>query len=356
MRREDDTRKLKREARKEKKKAEKEAKDIETRRIKGEQRREMETQLKAIKEELGDVDLAPLEKLLEDEWDEAEWERVVGELFAAADANDDDKPSWDDGLGDEYMDDQEYENGLPPAIGDDEWPEEAGGEYDGPIDMDADFIGLDEPKASKKSKKNKKKKEEEEPQSLAERAERLKSAADTMRSLDYEDEVGGLKTRFKYTKTVPETFGLTPTEILLATDAELNALVSIKHMQPYRRGGIGIAGRGLGKRVRDLKATLAGRKWGEEPDVQAERNHAGPGGANALPLGQRDRGEKTKRLGRKEREKRKAAEGGEVGEKRKREEEPEPEPEPEAEVADTPAAEGGKKKRRKKKKSAAGEA
>lgn len=370
VRREDDSRKIKREERKARKAAEKAAREEETKRLKGEQRREMEAQLQAIKQELGgDADLTALEKVLEGEWDEAEWERVVGELFAAADANDDEKPTWDDGLGDEYMEENQtetFEHGLPAAAGDEDWGvelEEGEEDWDAPIDMDADFISVDEPKKGKKGKKDKKDKKrkaeeiDEEPIPLAERAEKLKAAADTIRSLDHEDEVGGIKTRFKYTKTAPESFGLTAAEILLATDAELNSIVSIKQLQPYRRGGIGLAGRGLGKRVRDLKAVLARRKWGEDEQSGA---HDGPVGANAMPLGNRGDGQadkpEKKRLGKKEREKLKAAagEGKEEakseasGEKRKREDVQEASTEERTEGE-------GKKKRRKKKKSAKAE-
>ncbi|KAI7888819.1 KRI1-like family C-terminal-domain-containing protein [Mucor mucedo] len=52
-------------------------------------------------------------------------------------------------------------------------------------------------------------------------------------SLNYEDVVGGdLYTRFKYTKTQPEDYGLTAEEILLADDAELNKYISIKALAP----------------------------------------------------------------------------------------------------------------------------
>ncbi|GAA5800081.1 KRI1-like family C-terminal-domain-containing protein [Helicostylum pulchrum] len=52
-------------------------------------------------------------------------------------------------------------------------------------------------------------------------------------ALNYEDVIGGdLFTRFKYTKTEPEDYGLTPEEILLADDAELNKYIGIKSLAP----------------------------------------------------------------------------------------------------------------------------
>jgi protein KRI1 len=43
-----------------------------------------------------------------------------------------------------------------------------------------------------------------------------------------------LPTRFKYAKVDKETFGLEGAEILLAEDAQLNSLMSIKKLAPYR--------------------------------------------------------------------------------------------------------------------------
>lgn len=60
-------------------------------------------------------------------------------------------------------------------------------------------------------------------------------------------------------------------EILLATDAELNALAGMKHLAPYRRGGFGKAGVGLGRRIRDLKTDLRSRRWGDEEGAEASR-------------------------------------------------------------------------------------
>lgn len=52
-------------------------------------------------------------------------------------------------------------------------------------------------------------------------------------SINYEDVVGGdLYTRFKYTKTQPDDYGLTAEEILLADDAELNKYIGMKALAP----------------------------------------------------------------------------------------------------------------------------
>lgn len=52
--------------------------------------------------------------------------------------------------------------------------------------------------------------------------------------LDYEDNIGGLKTRFKYRSVPKEDYGLSTDEILKLKDKELNQLVGLKRMAPYR--------------------------------------------------------------------------------------------------------------------------
>ena len=52
--------------------------------------------------------------------------------------------------------------------------------------------------------------------------------------LDYEDDIGGLKTRFHYRSVGREDYGLSTDEILRLNDKELNQLVGLKRMAPYR--------------------------------------------------------------------------------------------------------------------------
>lgn len=44
-----------------------------------------------------------------------------------------------------------------------------------------------------------------------------------------------MPTRFKYIPVQPQNFALTPAEILMATDQELNEYVSVKKYAPYRK-------------------------------------------------------------------------------------------------------------------------
>ena len=52
--------------------------------------------------------------------------------------------------------------------------------------------------------------------------------------LDYEDNIGGLKTRFRYRQVPKQDYGLTTEEILQLSDKDLNQVVGMKSMAPYR--------------------------------------------------------------------------------------------------------------------------
>lgn len=83
-------------------------------------------------------------------------------------------------------------------------------------------------------------------------------------------------------KGAANNYGLSPVEILLATDAELNEVLGLKHYAPYRHGsGVGAAGRGMGKRLGELKSKLAQRRWGEE--VEVDKKGFGKDGDNGRP-------------------------------------------------------------------------
>ncbi|WWC95448.1 hypothetical protein V866_002312 [Kwoniella sp. B9012] len=287
VRRPDDARKTKRARRAERKAAEKAAQEEALKAKKGSKRREMEKRMAALKSDLaaegvdGEVDWDSLQKVLDGEWDENEWEKVVGGMLSKAGEKEDEdgKPVWDDDIGDAEYDDLDEDGGYPYNQDGEEEAMDIDGEYgqedEGPINMDADFI--DEEPSKKKRKKDKKKNKQkeraiEEPSiedqpsmTLKDKAQAVKEVMEEYKALDHEDIIGGdLPTKFKYTKSAPVSFGLTPVEILLATDEELNKVLSVKTIAPYRKGGIGHQGKGLGQRVRQLKEDLRKRKWGQD--------------------------------------------------------------------------------------------
>ncbi|KIR34208.1 protein KRI1 [Cryptococcus deuterogattii MMRL2647] len=402
VRRADDTRKSKRARRAERKAAEKAAKEEEIKREKGKKRREMEKRMNVLKHDLEkegvkDLEWGKLEKVLDGEWNENVWEKIVGGMLSKGDEQEDEddneKPTWDDELGDAEYDEEEEEGDFKYefANGEDEGMSMDIEEDEGPINMDADFMAEEPSKKSKKKDKKKNKNQERSPSplpedeenqlSIPEKAHALKQAVESYNALAHEDIIDDMPTRFKYTPSAPASFGLTPVEILLATDDELNKLVTMKGIAPYRKGGIGMQGKGLGKRVRELKDKLRERRWGEEPSQSKSREEKKEKKRKRDDDEERGHGEKQekksegeiteksekvrngKRLGKKERMRlQKAAEaagaaGAAVGEPESVPGEKKRKVESGETLADAPAANGeeagDKKKRRKKKKSKA---
>lgn len=118
--------------------------------------------------------------------------------------------------------------------------------------------------------------------SEADRKQRARELMDEYYNLGYEDMIGDTPTRFKYASVPKDSYGLSAVEILLADDADLNNVVGLKQLQPYRRGPKRPTN--LGKRLKRFREELDAR---EQPQDE-ERP-------------------KKKRLGKKERMKRKAA-------------------------------------------------
>jgi protein KRI1 len=128
-----------------------------------------------------------------------------------------------------------------------------------------------------------------------------------------------MPTRFKYTRSKPTAFGLTPAEILLATDKELDAIAGLRHIAPYRKQGLGMQGRGISKRIYDLKQKLKERKWGEEMEADEDgktrtmSRDAGWSGKRKASGEDKDEGgegtRKKKRLGKSQRKREREAKG-----------------------------------------------
>jgi len=76
--------------------------------------------------------------------------------------------------------------------------------------------------------------------------------------LEFNDMVAGMPTRFKYTTTAKSSYGLTPTEILLADDKDPNEYVGLKKLAPYRKQRDTWDAK-RGKRFHEFKKKLSGR-------------------------------------------------------------------------------------------------
>ncbi|KAG8221253.1 KRI1-like family-domain-containing protein [Butyriboletus roseoflavus] len=117
-----------------------------------------------------------------------------------------------------------------------------------------------------------------------------------------------MPTRFHYISTVPEDYGLTPTEILLATDAELNSYVGLKKMAPYR-----VDRDGKAKKHWDPKRADRLKEFRENLHSRVGSRYEGSWsldvGTNTKNRATEAQGEKKKRKGKKERAKLKATQG-----------------------------------------------
>ncbi|KIK82657.1 hypothetical protein PAXRUDRAFT_832162 [Paxillus rubicundulus Ve08.2h10] len=127
-----------------------------------------------------------------------------------------------------------------------------------------------------------------------------------------------MPTRFHYTSASPDNYGLTPTEILLATDADLNSYVGLKKLAPYRVDRGGKTKKDWDpmriqrlKEFREKLRTSVGAKHGAAWSLGAG------GGFNNRAT--EVLGEKKKRKGKKERAKSRATAADNVGEGSKRE-------------------------------------
>lgn len=194
------------------------------------------------------------------------------------------KPTWDDDIdigdigGSDDEDDVELHLPYEPVAS-------TSALRDGD-DLEMDVDGDEAPKLSKKerkqAKKDKKAKRDDEglPTELveavkstgdADKVQAVDRLVDEYYSLDYEDKVGDLRTRFKYAKVPASSFNLTPEEILLATDAELNAFMSLKKLAPYRQDSASWQAKQAQKQrkhLKELRDTLKTRKWGDEVDEE----------------------------------------------------------------------------------------
>eukprot|EP00798_Chlamydomonas_sp_ICE-L_P001660 gene1660-33055_t len=62
----------------------------------------------------------------------------------------------------------------------------------------------------------------------------LQKLLDEYYKLDYEDTVGGLRTRFRYKQVPSQQFGMSLEDVLRHSDKELNQVIGMKRLAPYR--------------------------------------------------------------------------------------------------------------------------
>lgn len=295
-RREDNSRKRKREERAARKEEEKRLKMQELARLKNLKRQEIVEKLKKLKEVTGssavDLDSLDLEGDFDPDAHDKAMQKAFGDQYYQGE-EDGDKPSWDDDINiDDIINEHEANTAGPSKKSKKAKQTHAGDGEDGRIEMDADFLDdtaastdaaggskeaalrarLADKKLSKKERKKLKKKlkaalsktstsnanadgsdsdndaetdgvdedamdaDNAPAPSAADKKALAKDMIDSYYNLDYEDMIGDLPTRFKYTQVAPADYGMSAVDILLADDEQLNNVVGLKNLQPYRRG------------------------------------------------------------------------------------------------------------------------
>lgn len=230
VRRQDTTRKDKREARKERKAKERKAKEEQLRRLKNAKKKEINNKLSQVKAVIGGleesaVDEAAIMKMLEGDYDPEKFEESMEQAYGEDFYEQVDK-EWKTDLdvrrtlkgddeGDELVGQDDVNGGMYDNIQEADVNEDMiEGEYDETEEWNDD-VYHNSREESKLEKKLKTKMQEE------------------LYKLDYEDIVAGKPTRFKYREVESNDYGLTTQEILLARDTTLKQFVSLKKMAPY---------------------------------------------------------------------------------------------------------------------------
>ncbi|KAL6304942.1 KRI1-like family C-terminal-domain-containing protein [Sparassis latifolia] len=265
VRREDTSRKEAREKRIARKEEELLKKKEEVKRLKALKMKELRAKLEKIGKEGGKnlEDTAALQVLdLDGDWDPDTHDRQMTGLYGNdddADAVDEEKPQWDDEI--------DIDNIVPSEPSESKSKKKKKKKKDKPADV-IDEGGVDVDEMDAEVERLHRDLDDEEWDGTEEmRKRKLDEYMDELYELEFNDMVGDLPTRFKYAKVEPQSFALSPVEVLMATDAELNSYMGIKKYAPYRKEGKGKhwdASRT--SRLKELKAKLKER--GFDPQGQ----------------------------------------------------------------------------------------
>ncbi|EJD08084.1 uncharacterized protein FOMMEDRAFT_116527 [Fomitiporia mediterranea MF3/22] len=301
VRREENPRKAQRERRKERKEEKLVQKREEVKRLKALKMKEIREKLERIGREGGkDADDEALAQLdLEGDWDPEAHDKQMTGIYGEDDGDDGgevdlEKPTWDDNIDITDIVPAQPEAG-PSSLSstsknknkkkdknkkskaqDGDYAEDGGVDID---EMDADFINTNLTSNSKVNPKE------------------LDEAMDDVYGLEFNDMVGDIPTRFKYTPVLPQTYGLSPIEILLADDAELNNLVGLKKLAPYRRDRGRTWDPRRGEKLKEFRKGLSQKRGSAFESGTVT-------GANGIGVALEEEGRSTKkRKGKKEREK-----------------------------------------------------
>ncbi|PLW51921.1 hypothetical protein PCANC_01954 [Puccinia coronata f. sp. avenae] len=315
-RRKDESRKLAREAVKARKEEEKRQRMEEVERMKALKKEEVVKKLEIIRKNAGAEDCNLDDIDLDSDFDPDSHDRRMQKVFDNdfyGKTDPDGKPVWEDDI--------EIDDILPEvAPPQEEINFEPGGDAYDPLAPGGKKLSKKMKRLAKAQKKrglaqNAEPDQDDEPEqnqevdeleglSPEERKQKLLEALDEYHKLDCEDMIGDMPTRFKYTNTEAMDW-MTPEQILLATDAELNQVIGLKKLAPYRSASSDRKLAARKKKLKQLRKTLKTRKWGEAlGNNNGQQQHASTSQSAAPPEQDESQQPPTKkRKGKKERQK-----------------------------------------------------
>ncbi|OLY78098.1 Protein KRI1-like protein [Smittium mucronatum] len=224
IRKQDSKRKTKRKETNERKMQEKQQKVEELKRLKNLKKLEIMEKLEKIKEITGNDTVGFNDIDLENDYDPDQYDNQMSNVFNEGYYNQEDskKPVWNDDI--------DIDDIVAPELVGKSKPIPSKKKAIEEIEMDADYL----PGGAKYEHSYHDEISRDNVLELGADKPELQREIDEYYNLNYEDIIGDLPTRFKYQKSKPTDFGLTPVEILLADDKELNEVVSLKKLAPFR--------------------------------------------------------------------------------------------------------------------------
>ncbi|XP_032674778.1 protein KRI1 homolog isoform X2 [Odontomachus brunneus] len=244
MRRKDTRRAQKRAEIRERKEEEKQRKREELKQLKALKRKEIEEKIEKLKEITGNDDMRFDSVDFDTDFDPNEYDKKMKELFNEEyyAGTEDMKPEFPDI--DEELDIENTWDNYDPNANEIDTPHEETHCEDPDFNMDADYDGSQDLQSElvESTRKRKKKRRSKFAMLMAKKKPKFdpkqfplyEEYFDQYYSLDYEDMIGDLPCRFKYRKVVPNDYGLSVEEILMADDKELNKWCSLKRALQHK--------------------------------------------------------------------------------------------------------------------------
>ncbi|XP_076287714.1 protein KRI1 homolog [Lasioglossum baleicum] len=248
MRKKDTRRAQKRAEVKQRKEEDKLRKREELKQLKALKRKEIEEKIEKLKEITGNEDIKFNDVDLDGDFDPNEYDKKMSEMFNDdyyGAPEEDIKPEFPD-IDEELEIESTWDNYDPSAENNEVYGEE---EHKGPhcededFNMDADYdaskSNQTEEDGTKKRKRRRKSKfaelmAQKKPKFDPQQYQSYQEYFDKYYSLNYEDMIGDIPCRFKYRKVVPNDYGLSVEEVLMADDKELNKWCSLKKALQYK--------------------------------------------------------------------------------------------------------------------------